>query len=544
MNKTKLWIMLLGLSLLYSLPGVGMLSAQTNNMPLLCTMYGEFNGARLGHSLASLDFNGDGIKDLVALESLWNPYGVLDSQYDNFGRINFYWGGADIDANLDASISGDAWEYVGGTLVAVGDINNDGKEDLACLTTRSLITKLRIFFGRSEPSPIPDYELSYANPGQIWELFVRPVGDINSDGYDDVGIHVKWRYTNPEFLILDGSTMNLIQAGTQMQTAYSGFIGGIGDVNGDGYDDYLISRILQPTGGLHNRITIFFGGESIPPSDSLVIVEDTNMVIETFVGPLGDLNGDGIDDFVGWIGGDGFRIWYGSSALTPQCDQLIPSAGYTYNARCYALVHGDFNGDGYSDMISSDYTYGSDGSAFMWLGGANMNSTYDLRFFAPTSISEKFGWDKVAGDFNNDGFCDVAISQPWADPDPLRTPGRVHVYLGNAGLTDTTVSNQDDVLPPINEASNWDVMISPNPVSVNNQDISIHFIGQGYKELPCARIEVFNLRGQLISDFVVDRASLASGQYSIQLHDLNSGLYFLKIADQHGSVASRKFILK
>jgi hypothetical protein len=100
-------------------------------------------------------------------------------------------------------------------------------------------------------------------------------------------------------------------------------------------------------------------------------------------------------------------------------------------------------------MISSNPNYDSDGSAFMWLGGANMNGTYDLRFFAPQGISEKFGWDKVAGDFNNDGFCDVAISQPWADPDPLRTPGRVHVYLGNAGLTDTTVNNSDDVLPPV-----------------------------------------------------------------------------------------------
>jgi hypothetical protein len=337
--------------------------------------------------------------------------------------------------------------------------------------------------------------------------------------------------------------MNLIPEGTCMAGTHLIHMGGIGDVNGDGYDDYLISRILQATGGLHNRITVFFGRESIPPSDSLVIVEDTNMVIETFVGPLGDLNGDGIGDFVGWIGGGGFRIWFGSTALTPEWDLYVPEYLYCSPARSYALVHGDYNGDGYSDMISSSPNYGADGSAFLWLGGANMNGTYDMRFYAPHSISEKFGWDKAAGDFNNDGFCDVAISQPYADPDPIRTPGRVHVYLGNAGLTDTTVSNEDDVLPPVDQASLWDIRISPNPVSVNNPCITINFIGQGYKELQKVRIEVFNVKGQMISNLEVDHVSLASGRYFTRFHELSSGLYFLKISDQRGSVISRKFVI-
>lgn len=541
LNRNSSW---LGLLCLLLLAGIAMLSAQ-NSMPLLCTMYGEFNGAALGWSLASLDFNGDGVKDLVALEKNWNPNGVLDYSNGIFGRINFYWGGVDFNANPDAAISGSQHlEYGLGYLIALGDINNDGKEDLAYVGQVFPITKLKIFLGRDEPNPIPDYELSYTYYEDFLSLTVRPLGDINSDGFDDVGITVRRRYTDTEFLILDGSSMNLIPAGTGLSGAYPSFMGGIGDVNGDGYDDYLISRILHPTSGLHNRITVFFGGENIPPSDSLVITEDTNMVIESLVGPLGDLNGDGIDDFEGWQGGYGFRIWFGSAELTPDWDLFVPNNQYSSVAKSYGLIHGDFNGDGYSDMISSNPDYGADGSAFLWLGGANMNGTYDLRFYAPHGISEKFGWDKAAGDFNNDGFCDVAISQPYADPDPLRTPGRVHVYLGNAELIDTTVSNHDDVSPPVNESSKWDVLISPNPVSVNNQDMSIHFIGEGYKKLQNARIELFNIRGQMISDFVVDHVSLASGQYSTRFQELSSGLYFLKISDLRGSVATRKFIVK
>ena len=539
MNKTKLWIMLLGISLLYSLPGVGMLSAQTNNMPLLCTMYGEFNGAVLGRGLASLDFNGDGIKDLVALEGRWNPYGVLDPQYDNFGRINFYWGGADFDANLDASISGEAWEYVNGMLVALGDINNDGKEDLAFVGSEFPIEKLCIFFGRTEPNPVPDYVLSYRLYPDVHALVVRPLGDINSDGYDDVGISVKRLHTDSEFLILDGATMALVPAGTCMPASYYVYMCGIGDANADGYDDYLITRVLHPTSNTHYRITLFFGGDSIPPSDSLVITEDTNGTIDPNVGPLGDLNGDGIDDFVGWVGGDGFRIWYGSSALTPQWDLLVPSQLYTYPG-VYALVPGDFNGDGFTDMISSNPNYDSDGSAFMWLGGANMNGIYDLRFFAPTSISEKFGWDKVAGDFNNDGFCDVAISQPWADPDPLRTPGRVHVYLGNAGLTDTTVANDDPLLLPPPQLS---VRVFPNPLQreeIVQMEIKTLSAPQGDQAI----LRIFNSRGQQIYHQEHITLSGKSTTLPLQLHDLANGVYICQIQHGHTVNTTKLTIMK
>jgi len=520
-----------------------------NHMPLLCTMYGEFPGAQLGKGLASLDFNGDGIDDLVIQESAWNPNGNIDSPQTYYGRLNFHWGGEDFNASFDASIHGGVKDFSGGTIIALGDINNDGKDDLGYygnIGSGGVIKVFRIYFGRTEPSPIPDYELRYTWSQGCEEIYGRPLGDINADGYDDVGILVRGHSTDSELFILDGCSMNLIPAGTTMKAAYPSFISGIGDVNGDGYDDYLVERVLQRIGGEHYRITVFFGGENISSPDSLVITEDTNNLIEHNVGPLGDLNGDGIDDFLGWRSTGTYRIWYGSSALTPQWDLYIynDEVSYSYLPRTYTFVHGDFNGDGYSDIISSNPNFGRRGRAFMWLGGANMNSTLDMVFYAPASIDEKFGWEKVAGDFNNDGFCDVAISQPWADPAPLRTPGRVHVYLGNAELKDTTVGNEDLTIPSINESSMWDISLSPNPVSTKDQDIKIHFTGSGFKELQTAKIEIYNLRGQMISEYTIDRASLANEQYSVKLHNLNAGVYFLRVSRQDGNFATHRFIVK
>jgi hypothetical protein len=63
-----------------------------NHMDLITTITGDFGGASLGWGLASLDFNGDGIKDLAVLEKAWNPSGIYD--FNHFiGRIYFYWGG-------------------------------------------------------------------------------------------------------------------------------------------------------------------------------------------------------------------------------------------------------------------------------------------------------------------------------------------------------------------------------------------------------------------------------------------------------------------
>ncbi|MBP7310243.1 MAG: hypothetical protein KA984_03025, partial [Candidatus Cloacimonetes bacterium] len=71
-----------------------------NNMPLLTMMEGEFPGAALGHSICSMDFNGDGLKDLVALEKHWNPNDTLHMS-QQFGRIRFYWGGTAFDNEAD-----------------------------------------------------------------------------------------------------------------------------------------------------------------------------------------------------------------------------------------------------------------------------------------------------------------------------------------------------------------------------------------------------------------------------------------------------------
>ncbi|MDD4276608.1 MAG: T9SS type A sorting domain-containing protein, partial [Candidatus Cloacimonetes bacterium] len=100
------------------------------------------------------------------------------------------------------------------------------------------------------------------------------------------------------------------------------------------------------------------------------------------------------------------------------------------------------------------------------------------------------------------------------------------------------------VLPPQTESSKWEIQLFPNPISGDGASLSIKFLGQGYKELKSAKMEIFNIKGQKISSYIADQASLSSGSYTGQIPDLVPGLYFLKVSDQAQGIRTHKFIVK
>jgi hypothetical protein len=131
----------------------------------------------------------------------------------------------------------------GGVRVAVGDVNNDGTQDIVTSPGPGAAPVVRIFDSASG-SMIGQITLpSSWQHGGVWVA----VGDVNGDGHAD--IVVSRGLGTPEIRVYDGSTDQLIQslradAGAPRGTWTSGAKIAVGDITGDGFGDIVATPVF------------------------------------------------------------------------------------------------------------------------------------------------------------------------------------------------------------------------------------------------------------------------------------------------------------
>ncbi len=525
--------------LVASLPAV-------NHMDLLTRIDGEFDGSLMGHTVVSLDYNGDGHQDLVASAMMWNPTGVYQLG-QKWGKLYFYMGGLNFDNNPEYTIpsqwNGQYW----GFLDNAGDVNGDGKEDFLMFTYHRAIPgetgtyfSLYVFYGRDVPTGQPDYVYNAAyDDGRISELSATPLGDINNDGYDDLGLKIEtFTRSHQEVSVILGSSTGLSThipfRAYHDQNNYL-LLNGIGDVNADGIDDFH----LLYNGNTGKRFTVFYGDSSFPEVDSLVVCDNLHDVAMHEACPVGDVNGDSIADFVlSW--GDSGKLWFGSTNLSSNWDATM-DVSYFGSGTMPFLKHGDFNNDGIEDIVGSDFNYSYwNGRVGIWLGHQQFNGTVDLILNYPQYQSMQFGWAKAAGDFNADGYCDLAVSTPYFYGGATAIPGYVYIYSGNAQLIDTTVDVEDEVLPQP-QGNIWNLKPYPNPFRGGKLHIEIDK-AENISPNP-DHISLYNLKGQLLEKRNLDKSDWEDKLLELALPDMPNGVYLLKLSDRKGHSTSTKIVV-
>ena len=389
-------------------------------------IYGRYEeqiySGNFGYSVSGAqDVNNDGFDDVI-IGTAFNPT-------FSRGRTYLYFGSTEMDTVPDVIMiaeNTDAFNF--GTAVSdAGDIDNDGFDDIIIGAPGAPNTEgyTFVFHGGTEMDSIPDLQIiGEHSDNDMFGGFgtsVSATGDINNDGFDDFIVGNNWcfNHSGKSYVYFGGSPADTIVdislEGEYINnfTAYSASI--VEDINNDGFDDVLLGAPGYQGDGLTDfgtgRAYIYFGGST---SDTIAdIILDGEWNIGWFgraLSSAGDFNNDGYNDFI--VGAYHFAfLYYGGPQLDNVADVIFEGDSWVdYILGSAVSPAGDLNNDGFDDVIiGSQGVDGYPGQAFIYFGNDTYENTPDVSL-EYTDIINYFGHSVSGiGDYNNDGFDDVAV---------------------------------------------------------------------------------------------------------------------------------------
>ncbi len=309
------------------------------------------------------------------------------------------------DGTLRAPISYNS--PVGGSSLALGDFNRDGKLDLVLPGALLLGNNTGKFQGAQT------FALGGASNFCSFCASVIATGDFNGDGNRDV---VSANGSANSVSVLLGNSDGSFQPRTDMPiTGTIASAVAVGDFNQDGKVDLAVANRCNNTAcdNTQGSIDIFLGngnGTFLPPLNISLAGNPNGLM-------AGDFNRDGkLDLAVTLASRISFRILLGNGNGTfqaPLITKLSANAG--------VMVAGDLNNDGILDLAIGQQATSVSPSGFVVLLGKG-----DGAFRLPLPLNQTgVPLGMKARDFNRDGKLDLAV----ADSGPIL------VFLGNGDGT-------------------------------------------------------------------------------------------------------------
>jgi|GEM_PF-2502336 len=399
-------------------------------------------------SFAGVDFDGDGVKDIVVTTTALTEFILKGSERS--GTVNL-----DSSVGTDAiKVLGPAGTQFGFIVTPLKDVNGDGKDEFAFLGGLFAGSGEYVVTGRSLEGVSDPIDLATMEPDDGFYIALAPlglpgvknVGDMNGDGRDDlmVGYTSLASGTTGEVSIVympELPTSDPILAGNDLEegqgymflpgSAAAGlgmFAEPLGDIDGDGLGDQLLGAGATPVNAFDQSGAIYVVKGQQPGVESPINVgpefnSDLGVPIVSgkarqggfggMLTVLGDIDGDGLPDFATAASGESNNgvASSGSVYIIPGKSLFARSVtgGSTVVDDTKAAINGQVGTNGRATDYHFEYgtseDYGSSTESQSLAAGGSESVSSDLSGLTPDTeyhyrlvVTNDLGFNRIGED--------------------------------------------------------------------------------------------------------------------------------------------------